>query len=81
MRLKDPSPTTTTVSSISFSVEVEVTVTMSCFLYQIGQLSTDTLAFHHDVAEFHFDDYQRLLHISGCTLRYIVYSMWLQWLS
>ena len=46
---------------------------MSCFHSQIGQLSTDTLAFHHDVAEFHFDDYQRLLHISGCTLRYIVH--------
>ena len=36
---------------------------------QVGELSTDTWAFHHDVAEFHFDDYQRLLHISGCTLR------------
>ena len=26
---------------------------------------------HQDVAEFHFDDCQRLLHISGCQLRYL----------
>lgn len=34
----------------------------------VDTLSTDILAFHQDVAEFHFDDFQRLLHISGCTL-------------
>lgn len=36
---------------------------------KVAELSTGTLACHHDVAEFHFEDYQRVLHISGCTLR------------
>ena len=41
-----------------------------CWLfYQVGRLASGTLTFHQDVAEFHFEDYQRLLHISGCELR------------
>ena len=41
-----------------------------CWLFhQVGRLASDTLTFHQDVAEFHFEDYQRLLHISGCELR------------
>ena len=39
------------------------------YIPQVAELSTGTLACHHDVAEFHFEDYQRVLHISGCTLR------------
>ena len=42
---------------------------MVTYLTQIHELSTDTSALHPDVAEFHFDDYQRVIHISGCTLR------------
>lgn len=34
-------------------------------------LSTDTVAFHPDVAEFHQDDDQKVLHISGSTLRLV----------
>jgi hypothetical protein len=36
---------------------------------QIDTISTDIVAFHHDAVSFHFEDYQRLLHVSGCTLR------------
>jgi hypothetical protein len=36
---------------------------------QVDTISTDIVAFHHDAVSFHFEDYQRLLHVSGCTLR------------
>ena len=38
---------------------------------QVGRLASNTLTFHPDVAEFHFEDYQRLLHISGIELRLV----------
>ena len=40
----------------------------------MGRLSSDGVALHHDVAEFHFDNYQRILHISGHTLRSAMFS-------
>ena len=44
---------------------------------QISELSTDTDVLHPDVAGFHFDDCQRVIHISGCILRsakYLLYT-------
>ena len=40
-------------------------------MLQISELSTDIKALHPDVAEFHFDDFQRVIHISGCILRLV----------
>ena len=40
---------------------------------QIGQVCADAeKSFHKDVIEFHFDDYQKILYITGATLRYCV---------
>lgn len=39
---------------------------------QIGQVCadrSDESSFHKDIAEFHFDDYQKILYITGTTLR------------
>ena len=38
-------------------------------LQQVAVLETEASALHNDVADFHFDDYQRILHISASTLR------------
>ena len=38
-------------------------------LQQVAVLETEVSALHNDVADFHFDDYQRILHISASTLR------------
>lgn len=38
--------------------------------YKVGELSSDHLSMQDDTVGFHDDDYQRLLYISGPTLRY-----------
>ncbi|XP_064384696.1 DDB1- and CUL4-associated factor 17-like isoform X7 [Halichondria panicea] len=34
----------------------------------VAKFSTDTVAFHQDVVDFHHDDYLRIMHISGSTV-------------
>ena len=33
-------------------------------------MESNTLSIHPDSANFHFDNYQRFIHINGCTYRY-----------
>ena len=47
---------------------------MRSYFLQVGELRSDSPAIHADVANFHFDNYQRFIHIHGCTYRYICMS-------